>query len=491
MSILGQAKQLIKEEEGVTDDRALPPEDPKAAMGYVPRELQAHIEDRERRFNVEVVHRRFGKTVMKVAKLLDRACYCPFDEGRYAYAAPTYTLAEDIAWAYLERFHYDLLKDTVVNPSGRRWRNASKLAVWVPTRRGDRARVRLYGLDTPKQRMRGLYLDGVVMDEFAHIPWSVWSEQVRPMLADDVRQGVDERGYPNQWADFIFTPFGRNHGYTLLKRALAWSEGKDVVIRDASEGTEETVRRDDYFACYYPASQTSVLSDEEKRAMFHDMGRPKYLQEVECSFDAAVEGAIYAKEIEWLREQGRVTGVPANKLLPVNTAWDLGWDDATAIWFFQQVGDEVRLVDYYEASGADLSHYADVMVEKGYRYGYNLFPHDVEQHELGTGKSRASVLRQLGVRVSTVPRHRPWDGIAACQALLPRCVFDETRCAEGLDRLAMYRREWNERLQVFRQNPVHDWASHGADAFRTLAMGLRRAAYMGHADPSTMTHAQF
>lgn len=447
-------------------------------IGYSPRDWQAAEAERERRFNVRVVHRRAGKSVFEIVKTIDRAVFCPFKDGRYAFMGPTYQQIEDIVWLYLQEFH-DALMEHMRLPASR-WMDKSKLAAWVPTLVGSRARIRLYGLDSPKQRVRGIYLDGAVHDEYSWIPPSAWNQQVRPMLTDENRAGVDALGRRNQWADFIFTPFGRNHAYTLYRNADIWQRGGIVSVHDPVTGETTESSRDDFSAMLLPASESGVLDREELMSAKVDMGRSKYEQEYECSFDAAVEGAIYVRELEEAREQGRLGTVPWNKLLPVSTAWDLGWDDATAVWFFQQVGDEVRVIDYEEHSGASLDFYADLLAEKGYRYGYHLFPHDVEVHELGTGKTRASVLRQLGVRVSTVAKHSPYDRIAAAQALIPRCTFDAERCAEGLDRLALYRREYDERTQKFREKPVHDWASHGADAFGYLAVGLRRPRARGY-----------
>lgn len=448
------------------------PDDIHELTGYEPRPLQAELASNERRFNVQVIHRRFGKSVAKIAKLIERAVECPLPDGRFAYCAPTYAMAEDIAWHYLIN-----MTDAIPGRDD----NRGRLSVTIPSRIGSTSRIRLYGLDSPKQRMRGLYLDGCVFDEFAFIPPSAWTEQVRPMLADQNRAGVDRKGRVNQWADFIFTPFGRNHAYTTFRNAQLWMAGEPVTVNDGS--VQREVYRHDWSAALYRASETGILSQEELDAARVAMGSSKYLQEFECSFDAAVEGAIFARQLEEAKSQGRITAVPWHKLLPVNTAWDLGWDDATAIWFFQQLGDEVRIIDYYEASGADLAHYADVLAEKAYRYGYHLLPSDVEVHELGSGKSRRTILQQLGIRVTAVPQYSPKkDGIPAAQALLSRCVFDGGRCADGLDRLALYRREYDEKNQVFRENPKHDWASHGASAFMQLAMGIRRnsAGYGAH-----------
>ena len=483
MSVQALAKQLAKlhTERAAADVYKTLPANIREVTKFIPREWQAGLETREKRFNVEVLHRRAGKSVFKINKLIERAIECPFDDGRYAYCGPTYAQTEDIAWFYLLQFTKDI-------PGVRE--EKSKLAVHIPTRRGSTARIRLYGLDSPKQRIRGLYMDGCVFDEFAWIPPSAWTEQVRPMLTDSNRKGVDINGNENQWADFIFTPFGRNHAHTAFRNASLWAQGLSVTSVDPLSGDETTVERDDYFAYLLKASESGLIDPTELASARIDMGSAKYEQEYECSFDAAVEGAIYAREIEEARQQGRIGAQPWNKLLPVNTAWDLGWDDATAIWFFQQVGRSVRVIDYYEANGADLSHYADVLAERGYRYGYHLLPHDVEVHELGTGKSRRSVLRQLGIRVSTTPKHKVEEGIAAARAVLGRCSFDAERCADGLDRLALYRRKWDEKNQVFSMAPVHDWASHGADAFRELAMGLRKPKGSGYTD-GDMSHAQY
>lgn len=456
-------------------------------IGYTPRALQAELDRRDRRFNVNVLHRRFGKTVREVRKLLVRAVWCPFDDGRYAYTAPTYSMAEDIAWAYLENYATKLYEHLGLKAND--WIDRSKLALWVPTQRGNKARIRLYGTDSPKQRLRGLYLDGVVFDEWAEQPFSVWTEQVRPMLADDVRQGKDALGNVNQWADFIFTPKGRNHAYTMYKQAKMWFDGKEVVMVDPESQAEKRVKRDDWAASLFKASETGILGAGELTDMLTDMGRSKYDQEVECSFDAAVEGAIYAKYIEELRASGAIGKAKYNPLLPVDTAWDLGWDDFTAIWFIQETAGGPKVIDYYEASGGTFDHFAEVMAQKPYRYGRNYFPHDVEVHDQGTGKSRRAILTSLGVRVTTVAKHSPWDGIAAVQALFPTLTFDETACARGIDCLQLYRRDKNEKLGVLRQNPVHDWTSHAADAMRYFAMG-RRAFRRPGSNPNNQVAAQ-
>lgn len=161
------------------------------------------------------------------------------------------------------------------------------------------------------------------------------------------------------------------------------------------------------------------------------------------------------------------------------TAWDLGIRDATAIWFAQVVGREIRLIDYYEATGADLGHYVREIVGKPYIYAGHIVPHDAQAKELGTGKSRLEVLEGLGLRsLNVAPIHRVEDGINAVRVTLPKCWFDATKCARGIDALKLYRAEYDEKLQALKPRPVHDWASHAADAFRYLAITLDRRVEM-------------
>lgn len=489
--LLNTARKIAEDKERSIgrQDAYLPPDfDLDSVIGYKPRALQQQIADQERRFNAQVIHRRFGKTLMKVRKLMHAAVHCPFEMGRYAYTAPTYQQAEDIAWSYLltwaQRVYVHL------NLKEQEWVDRSKLAVWLPTYNGSPARIRIYGTDSPKQTLRGLYLDGVVLDEWAQMNPSVWSEQVRPMLSDEERRGYDATGRRNQWADFIFTPKGRNHAHSTFRKAMTWYEGNPVREQGEKDDDEEEHFSDEWSACQWPASETGVLSRRELNAARRELGRSKYMQEYEVSFDAAMEGAIYANELEWLRREGRVQIIPATPLLPVHTGWDLGWDDATAIWFAQIQDGELRLIDYYEASGAPLHHYAHKLAQRGYTYGKHFFPHDVQVHELGTGQSRMSLLREAGVRVSVVPKVQPVDRIAAVQATLPSSRIDKVRCADGLDKLALYRREYDERRGVFREQPLHDWTSHAADALGTLVLGLQnRLNRRGNAGDAG-THAE-
>lgn len=354
---------------------------------------------------------------------------CERDRPRMAYIAPTYAQGKAIAWDYLK--HY-----THVVPG--RQVNESELRVTLP---GDR-QVRIYGADNPDS-LRGLYFDGAVLDEYGLMKGATWSQVVRPALSD--RMG---------WALFIGTPNGRNAFYEVCKGATS----------------------DGWFFSEYKASQTGIIAEEELRAAASQMTEDEYAQEWECSFDASVRGAVYAKEIASARADGRVRNVPYDPMLPVHTAWDLGVGDSTAIWFAQQIGSELRIIDFYEASGEGLHHYANVLTKRGYNYGRHLAPPDIEVRELGSGKSRKEVGASLGIKYEVVPQMRLEDGINAARMLFPRCYFDEIKCQPGLEALQNYRWDFNQRLDEFKSSPVHDWASHASDAFRYLAIGIKQVS---------------
>jgi hypothetical protein len=397
---------------------------------YAPRQWQWQIHDNLKRFNALVCHRRFGKTVLSLNELIERAIQCKKHKPRYAYIAPLRNQAKNVAW--------DFLKDYSA-PFRNSDPNIAEL--WVEL--ANDARITLYGADNPNA-MRGLYLDGVVFDEYGDMDPTVWTQVIRPLLSD--RKG---------WAIFIGTPKGQNAFYELFEAAKSDPE---------------------WYAAMFKASETGVVDAEELAANQKAMSAEEYAQEFECSFQAPNVGAYYGKEMAQADADKRIGRVPWEPQIPVTTAWDLGVDDATAIWFVQQVNREVRIIDYYENSGEGLAHYAAQLKSKPYVYGEHLLPHDAEVKELGTGKSRTEVLQSLGIRATVVPVQRVEDGINAVRMLLPRCYFDAEKCARGVKSLRQYQREWVDKLGTWRASPRHDWSSHAADAFRYLALGLKPPA---------------
>lgn len=376
-----------------------------------------------------VAHRRAGKTVAAVQRLILSALNCPRPNPRCSYVAPTYRQAKDVAWDYLKSFAGPVAAEM----------HETELRVTLKTG----ARIRLYGAEN-FDALRGVYHDDVVLDEYADMAPSVWPMIVRPALSD--RQGK---------ALFIGTPKGRN---------LFWQ------LFDAAEHDPEWAR------IMLKASETRLLPPEELAAAARDMTPEAYAQEYECSFDAAILGAYFGREIAELERQGRLTEVKREPALQVHTVWDLGIGDSMAIWAFQVLGTEVRVIGHYEASGHGLDHYVKECNARGWSGGDDWVPHDAKVRELGTGRSRVETLISMGRNPRLVPNHKVDDGIAAARLTLPRCWFDAEACRDGLEALRQYRADYDEKTRAFKNAPRHDWTSHTADAFRYLAMAWREVA---------------
>jgi hypothetical protein len=394
---------------------------------YAPRRQFLGLHTRQTRWGIAVAHRRAGKTVACVNELIKAAATCGLNNPRFAYIAPQLNQAKDIAWNYLLEYTDCFGPERKVN--------ASELWVELPN---NGARIRIYGADNP-DRLRGIYLDGTILDEFGDMDPTVWTQVVRPALSD--RKG---------WAIFIGTPKGKNTFHQLWTLAEGDSDWHRLMLK---------------------ASETGLLDAAELADAAKMMSEDEYAQEYECSFEAAVKGAYYGKEMNDAEAADRIVGVPYDPRLPVNTAWDLGVADSTVIWFIQTVGRETRIIDVLKGEGVGLDWYAKRLSERDYVWGNHYLPHDVEVRELGTGKSRKEVLAGLGIKATVCPNIPLADGIQAVRMLLPTCWFDKDKCKAGIEALRMYRREYDEKRQEFKQHPLHDWTSHYADALRYFAVG--------------------
>ena len=414
----------------------------KVATGHAPRAQQRVLHDAAGRFKVLVAHRRFGKTVFCVNELISKARRCTLPEPRYAYLAPFHIQAKDVAWSYLKRYTAPIPGVKV---------NEAETWVELPGKR----QIRIYGADNI-DRLRGLYFDGVVLDEYAQMAPRVWGEVIRPALAD--RQG---------WAIFIGTPMGRN-AFCDLYEGAAHGFLDEAGVRHADP---------DWAGFLFKASETGIVPAAELEAARRSMTPEQYAQEFECSFDAAIPGAYYAKLLQQAETLGRIKPIPHEPSLAVHTGWDLGIGDPTAIWFAQIVHGEPRLIDYYEASGVGLEHYV-AQLKAGRRadwiYGMHFFPHDVAVKELGSGLSRVDTLKRFGVAPTVLPQAGVDDGIAQVRFTLRKTWIDAQHCGDGLKALRQYRSDWDERRQVLKPAPLHDWTSHAADALRSLCIGLGR-----------------
>lgn len=366
----------------------------------------------------------------------------------YWHVMPTLKQAKLVAWDMLKEFS---------GPIPGVKQNNSELEVTYPN--GNK--VRLIGADDPDS-LRGPALSGLSLDEYSQISGQTFGEVLSKALGDHL-------GY----AIFSGTIKGKDQlyqTYQAAKIATDWyAVWQDI---DASLSTESgpTI-----------TALTRAMEDDRKLVLQGVMSQAEFDQEWYLSPEAAIKGAIYGSQMAQARKDGRVTRVPHEPLLPVNTDWDLGIGDHMAIWFSQSLrSGEVRLIDYHEASGEGFPYYAQILSDKardrGYVYGTHWAPHDIAVRELGTGKSRLETAAGLGIVFQTTPRMvqseagEVEEGIAAARLLFGKCWFDADRCAAGIEALLHYRRDFNTRLNEFKAVPVHDWASHGADAFRGLAV---------------------
>lgn len=403
----------------------------KIVIPYSPREAFRPYHNNTKRNSLTVAHRRAGKTVARLNRIIKAAVTGPSD-GRYGYLAPSYVQAKDIAWNYIKHYTAPLLEH-----GGNK--NEAELSVTLP---GGQI-IRLYGAEN-YDRMRGLYFHGVALDEAQDIPPVALTQVILPALAD--RGG---------WLDAAGTPKGRAGLLYQLK-----------LMAEADP--------DGWFYQELRASETGILPQIELDRLKQLMPTNEYDQEMECSFDAALTGAYYAKEIK--AAESRITAVPWEPILPVYTAWDLGIADSTSILFWQQTrGGEIRIIDYYEASGHGLDHYVRVLRDKPYTYGKHFAPHDIQVRELGTGKSRMEVARSLGIVFDLAPNISIEDGINAVRMMLPKCWFDACKTNALLEALRLYQEKRDAKRNIS-SGPLHDWTSHAADCMRYMAVSIKDIA---------------
>ena len=399
----------------------------KITIPFQPHRHQAEIFKSLRRFNVLVCHRRFGKTVLCVNLLIRWALATKKRAWRGAYIAPLFRQAKAIAWDYIHFYCKDI-------PGVKFYQQ--ELRVDFP----NGSRIMLLGSDNPDS-LRGIYLDAAVMDEYADIKPQVYSWIIAPAITD--RRGT---------VIWMGTPRGHNHFYDVYRQA---------------EGNA------DWYHSVYKVTDTDLLDKEELERRKGEMSEDEFKQEFLCSFEAAIQGAYYGALMEQAEGAGRITSVPHDPIMQVHTAWDLGMRDRTVIWFVQvSPGGEIRLIDYYENEQEGLEHYIRALAEKPYTYGTHLAPHDIKVKELGTGRSRIEVAEKLGLRFTVVQQIPVIDGVNAVRTILPRCWFDREKCAPGVEALKQYRKEYSQLLKTYSDHALHDWASHGADGFRYLAVGM-------------------
>ena len=399
-------------------------------LPYVPRGAFKAFHKRPHRWACLVAHRRAGKTVAAINDIVRAAALCKSAMPLFGYVAPYRSQAKAVVWDYLKRYAEPLIKVS----------NESELQIELT----NGSRIKLFGADNA-DAMRGLGFDGLYLDEYGDFKPSIWGNILRPALSD--KQG---------WCVFGGTPKGKNQFWQIYQTA--------------------SKSPDEWFLLRLPASTSGLLPESELAAARAQLSEDQYLQEMECSFEAAILGAYYGTEMREATEQGRITPIEYDTSLPVHTAWDLGFRDDTAIWWYQVIRGELHILEYYGVSGANISDLAAVIKFKPYKYGKHYLPHDARAKTLAAaGKSVIEQLAEyLGINnMAIVPDLGVQDGIQAVRQVLPRCWFDSVKCEDGIEALRQYQREYDEDKKAFRDRPRHDWCSHPADAFRMLAVAWR------------------
>jgi len=390
---------------------------------YVPREHFRPLHASKKRWKFVVAHRRAGKTVALCNQVIRAALENTrkFPPPRYAYIGPSFAQAKDLVWGYYKYYTGVLPQVKVVE---------GDLQIVLP----NGAMINLYGGAAAYERMRGLYFDGVVADEYPLLNPSMLGSVIRPCLADY-----------GGWGVISGTSAGDDHFHDLKKRAEKETEQWDLFN--------------------IPITETDALPEEEVREMRKDMTSDEFAREMMCSFDAPIEGSYYGEVLNQIMLDGQITGVPYDPNALVFTWWDLGIDDEMVVWFLQQCGRELHVIDYYANTGKGLDHYAGQIKSKPYTYGCHVLPHDIKARELGTGVSRHEVLQGMLPNIFVTPVHSVEDGISATRALIRSMWFDKVRCEPGIMSLRNYHKGPTGK-------PVHNWASHASDAFRTGAVAM-------------------
>ena len=401
----------------------------KGRIKFRPKPHQLAVLSDKKRHRGVVMHRRAGKTVMAIFAGLEAQLSCKLPSPRIGYIAPYLKQAKRLAWDYLA---------SVTNGGGDHFEiHQGDLTTRFVH---NDAKFMLLGADN-LEAIRGQYFDLIIVDELADCDPRLWHSVIRPALAD--RKGR---------AILMGTPKGRmNMLYELSQKEPddpEWSFHK------------------------YDVTQTKMLDADEVEAARRDMPSALFEQEFMCSFNAALVGAVYGAEMNKLQAEGRLLRIPHDPAFPVTTAWDLGYADATAIWYFQFIGSEVRAIEYEEHTLKSLVEIGALVRGKPYIYDRHYGPHDLHQHELGSGNSRADILSRLGIEFEPPVNWPVEDGIEAVRAFIPHLFIDSANAQMGLECLVNYEYVFDESARAFKTKPRHNWASHGADAIRMIAVAV-------------------
>jgi phage terminase large subunit len=413
-------------------------------IDYKPRGWQKEVIKDLNRFTVLVLHRRAGKTVFDVMQSIVAVLKCKLPRPQAAYIAPTYSMAKKIAWDYYREFLEPMRRAGLVT--------FNESALRIDFQSG--GKIYLLGAEEP-DAIRGMYMDHVVLDEYQMMQADFFEKVIRPLLSDR-----------NGRAILTGTPSGKNHFHEAYQKGLdeTFTEWSSVLMT---------------------WQDTLVLAEKEIEAAKRDMSEEAFLQEYECSFEAAIRGAFFAKNIAKVRVQGRLKDIRHDPSYPVVAGWDIGFD-GTTVWYSQKIGEEVRIIDCDVYEDKDIPYVVNKVLNKGYTYKYQILPHDsVKRMITDKRKTAKGQIENLGLQCKVAPRLSLEDGIHATRNLIDRSIFGlecEKKFKLGrtqtnaLDLLTLYRAEFDETKGVANTTPVHDRSSHVADALRTLAVGIKNSS---------------
>lgn len=389
---------------------------------------------------IEIAHRRWGKDEIVLAAT------CQLAHQRiasYWHCLPEYEQGRKALWNAINAHTGKRRIDEAFPPEIREGKDEQQMLIKLKCG----STWQIIGSDRYDATV-GSGVAGIAYSEWALANPSAWAYH-RPMLEEN-----------NGWAAFITTPRGRNHAKAMY----------DMAVKNPR-----------WFAEVSTVHDTGALSPEqidesltEYVALYgEDVGRAQFEQEYLCSFNAAILGAFYAREMVAVRRDGRISDFEPVEGKPVHTAWDIGVKDDTSIWWFQVISGRVFILDCYTASGVGVDHYAEICHAKSWQRGNDYVPHDAKVKEWGTGRTRTETMRSLGLNPVLVPMATKLDGIQAVRSTLPKCVFHTRTEPVGMSALEQYRREWDDEKKTFKASEVHDWTSHLSDAFRYLSLSWR------------------
>jgi hypothetical protein len=385
---------------------------------------------------VLVHHRRAGKDICSWNFMI----YSAFERvGIYYYIFPTYSQGKKVLWDGMTKEGFKFInyipKELIEGKP-----NSTEMKIKLT----NGSLIQVIGSDNYDSIM-GTNPTGCVFSEYSLQDPNAW-QFVRPILDAN----------PDSWAIFVFTPRGANHAKDLY----------DMAKKDHN-----------WFCQTLTVEDTGVVSQEIiEKARAEGMSEDMIQQEYFCSFNQGIVGAYYVKYLKEARDDRRIGHVPYDTQLRVNTAWDLGINDSTAIVFFQLHGKEIRIIDYYENSGEGLPHYAKVIFDKPYIYDTHYAPHDIAARDLSHGLSRHQVAANLGLNFTILKTLKlgKMEAIEGVRGRFNRFWIDETKCERLIKCLENYRKVWNEKMQIFYEQPLHNWASHGADAVSYMCFAIKQ-----------------